>query len=160
MAASKAQGRNFGWFLLGTAVLCAGVALIGTVAGKLLLLAGTGILLASMAGFLRIKPLEGESPLKPGPEAMKWIGAAVAVLGWAVTLGGLHLVDGNGGRIVVALLGIATSLFGILYVLPVAFNKTAFWKMPASREGLTAVASKATVEPHLAATPGVMGSTR
>jgi len=163
MAASKSQGSYFGLFLVGATVLCGGIAYFGSVTGKLLLLVGAGILLAALAGFLKIKPLEGENPLQPSSEAMKWIGAGVAALGWVVTLGGLHFVDGNGGRITVALVGIGVSLFGILYVLPATFNKAAFWKKPAgtsTRAGLTTMPGKATAEPAYAAPSRAMGGTK
>jgi hypothetical protein len=163
MAASKSQGTNFGLFLVGTTLLSAGIAYIASTTGKLLLLVGAGILLMSLALFLKIKPLEGETPVRPGPEAMKWIGAGVAALGWLFTLGGLHFVDGNGGRIIIALLGIGVSFFGILYVLPVAFNKTAFWKASSgssARPGLTPFAGKTTIEPGFATTPHAMESIR
>ena len=91
---------------------------------------------------------------------MKWLGARVCLLGWLVTLGGLHLVNSNGGRIVVALVGIGLSLFGMLYVLPVAFNKTAFWKKPAAtsaRAGFSSVAARATLDSELTAAPTAMG---
>ena len=163
MAASKSQGSYFALFLVGGTVLCGGVAYVASGTGKLLLLVGAGTLLASLAGFLSIKRLEGETPVLPSPEIMKWVGAGVAVLGWVVTIGGLHLVDGNGGRIIVALLGIGVSLFGMLYVLPAAFNKTAFWKKPAgtsARASLTTVAGKATMDPGFAAPPSAMESAR
>jgi hypothetical protein len=163
MAASKSQGRHFGSFLVGATVLSSGIACIANATGKLLMLVGAAILLASAAGFLKIKPLEGETPLQPGPETMKWFGAGVVLLGWVVTIGGLHFVDGNGGRIVVSLLGIGVSLFGILYLLPAVFNKTAFWKMPtgrSARNGFTAVASKTTLESELSGGPRAMESAR
>ncbi len=160
MAASKSQGSYFGLFLVGGTVLCGGIAYIASGTGKLLLIVGAAILLASVVGFLKIKPLEGETPVLPSPESMKWLGAGVALLGWLVTLGGLHLVNSNGGRIVVALLGIGVSLFGILYVLPAAFNKTAFWKKPAAtsaRAGFSSVAGRATVDSEFTAAPTAMG---
>ena len=163
MAASKSQGRYFGVFLVGSTVLCAGIAYVASGTGKLLLLVGAAILLGSLAGFLKIKALEGETALQPSPETMKWIGAVVAALGWVVTIGGLHFVDGNGGRIVIALLGIGVTLFGILYVLPAAFNKTAFWKKPAgtsARPGLTRMAGKVTMEQGFTPTPTAMESAR
>src|SRR6267143_1696729 len=147
MAASKSQGSYFGLFLVGGTVLCGGIAYIASGTGKLLLLVGAVIVLASAVGFLRIKSLEGENPVLRSPESMKW-------------LGGLHLVNGNGGRIVVALLGIGVSLFGILYVLPAAFNKTAFWKKPAAtstRAGFSSVAGRATLDSELTAAPAAMG---
>ena len=45
-----------------------------------------------------------------------------------MTLFGLHVTDSVGGRIVLALVGIGVTLFGILYVLPTTFNKNAIWK--------------------------------
>ncbi len=163
MAASKSQGSYFGLFLVGSTVLCGGIALFASAAGKLLVLVGAGVLLAAAGGFLKIKPLEGETPVLPSPEAMKWVGAGVALLGWVVTIGGLHFVDTSGGRIVVSLLGIAVSFFGMLYVLPAAFNKTAFWKTAGgkpARNGFTAVASTATLESELTGRPRAMESAR
>ena len=77
---------------------------------------------------------------------MKLVGAAVALLGWLLTLAGIHITDSAGGRIIFALLGIAVSLVGLLYILPAAFNKNALWKgEPASqRTGMTA--AKTTME--------------
>jgi len=96
--------------------------------GKLLFLVGAIGFIASLFGMLKIKSLEGATALKPGPEAMKLLGAIVALLGWGITLFGMHLTPSVGGRIVLALIGIAVSLFGILVVLPGAFNKNAVWK--------------------------------
>jgi uncharacterized membrane protein YgaE (UPF0421/DUF939 family) len=59
---------------------------------------------------------------------MKLIGAVLAGLGWVITLYGMHVVDGTTGRLILALVGIAVSLTGMLYVLPAAFNKNAIWK--------------------------------
>jgi len=163
MAASKSQGSYFAVFLLGSTVLCGGIAYFASGTGKLLLLVGAAILLASLAGFLKIKPLEGDTALLASPESMKWVGAGVALLGWVVTLGGLHVVNSNGGRIVVALLGIGVSFFGILYVLPAAFNKTAFWKKPAgasTRASITTLAGKGTMDAGFTAPPGAMESAR
>jgi hypothetical protein len=125
-----------------------------------LLLVGAAILLASLAGFLKIKPLEGETAVPRSPEIMKWVGAGVATLGWVVTIGGLHLVASNGGRIVVALLGIGVSLFGILYVLPTAFNKTAFWKKSAGAPVRAGRTPKAALETGFSAASSAMESAR
>src|SRR2546422_6510153 len=160
MAASKSQGSYFGLFLVGATVLVGGIAGIASATGKLLMLVGVGILLAAAAGFLKIKPLEGETPLQRSPEAMKWMGAGVVLLGWVVTIGGMHFVDSNGGRIVVSLLGIGMSLFGMLYVLPAAFNKTAFWKTAGGRterKRFTAGSGKGPLESGLTGGPKAIG---
>src|SRR5690242_9325105 len=128
MAANTGQGRQFIMFLVGFTVACAGIAAISTGFGKILLVAGIAILAGSMMGFLKLKPLEGKSPMKSGAGAMKALGALLALVGWGVTLFGMHIVDSTGGRMVMAIVGIAVSLVGIVYVLPTAFNKNALWK--------------------------------
>lgn len=127
MAANKSQGGYYGLFLVGSTVLCAGIYLGGG-SGKLLLLVGALMFLGSLFGMLKIKSLEGQTAMKPGPEVMKLIGAIVVGLGWVITLFGMHLTPSVGGRIVLALVGIGVSLFGIIVVLPAAFNKNAVWK--------------------------------
>src|SRR5258707_4532157 len=128
MAADAGQGRNFALFLVGLTVACAGVASFSSGMGKVLLLLGVVIVLTSMFGFLKLKPLEGKVAQRPGPMGMKLMGAFVALFGWVLTLFGTHVVGSVGGRAVFALLGIAVSLFGIIYILPAAFNKNAIWK--------------------------------
>src|SRR5260370_21872 len=131
MEARKSQGSYFGLFLVGATVLCGGIAYFGSVTGKLLLLVGAGILLAALAGFLKIKPLEGENPLQPSSEAMKWIGAGAAALGWVVTLGGLHFVDGNGGGITPPLVGLGGGRLRERYSLPSPLYTAALLWRPA-----------------------------
>lgn len=128
MAASTGQGRSLTTFLVGLTVMCAGIAYFSSGSGKLLALLGAGGLLASFAGFRKIKPLEGKPAQNPGAGTMKLLGAFIACFGWILILFGLHVVTGTGGRIVLALLGIGVSLVGIVYVLPTAFNKNAIWK--------------------------------
>ncbi len=128
MAANTGQGRSFTTFLVGMTVACAGIAYFSTGLGKVGLVAGAAILLGSLFGFLKLKPLEGKPAQRPGSAGMKALGALLSALGWGITLYGLHLVDGTGGRIVLALVGIGISLVGIVYVLPSAFNKNAIWK--------------------------------
>jgi len=128
MAASTGQGRGFTTFLIGFTAICAGIAYMSTGIGKLVLAAGAVIFVASLFGFLKIKPLEGKPAQKPGATGMKLGGALIAAFGWVITLFGLHLVDGTSARIVLALVGIGTSLFGIVYILPTACNKNAIWK--------------------------------
>ncbi|TMA18798.1 MAG: hypothetical protein E6J85_13675, partial [Deltaproteobacteria bacterium] len=93
MAASKSQGTYFAWFLAGSVLLCGGLAWFAGAPGKIILLVGAGVLIVSAIGFVKIKHLEGETPLLPGPEVMKWVGAAVALLGWVVTIGGLRVAN-------------------------------------------------------------------
>ncbi len=128
MAANTGQGRGFATFLVGFTAICAGVAYISTGLGKLVLAAGAVIFVASLFGFLKIKPLEGKPAQRASPTAMKLVGAFLAALGWVITLFGMHVVDGTSGRIVLALIGICVSLFGIVYILPTTFNKNAIWK--------------------------------
>jgi hypothetical protein len=161
MAATKSQGSYFGLFLAGGALLCGGAAFFSSGIGKVLLLAGAAVTALAFVGFRRIKPLEGSTPHEVGPGTMKWIGVGLALGGWGITIGGMHFVTGNGGRIALALLGIGVSMFGILYVLPAAFNKTAFWKAGSpSRTALTPIAGKTTIETGFAPPPHAMESAR
>lgn len=128
MAANKSQGSYYSLFLVAATVFAGGIAYFGSGLGKLCLLVGAAGLLASLFGMLKIKPLEGKTAMKPGPGAMKLVGAGCAALGWVITLFGMHITPSTAGRIVLALVGIGVSLFGMLVVLPAAFNKSAVWK--------------------------------
>jgi len=128
MAANRSQGSYYTLFLAGATVLCAGVFLWSGAMGKLLFLVGAAGIAGALLGMLSIKSLEGRSAMKPSPMAMKLIGAGASLLGWVITLFGMHLTPSAGGRLVLAIIGIAVSLFGILVVLPAAFNKNAVWK--------------------------------
>jgi len=127
MAANRSQGSYYTLFLVAATVLCAGIFISGG-KGVLLLLIGAVGLLASLFGMLKTKSVEGNTAMKPGPMGMKLIGAFAAGLGWVITLFGMHLTPSVGGRLVLALVGIGVSLFGIIVVLPAAFNKNAVWK--------------------------------
>lgn len=127
MAANKSQGSYYSLFLIMCTVLCAGIYLGGGTE-KLMLLVGAVGIIASLFGMMKIKSLEGATAMKPGPGAMKLLGAGCALLGWIITLFGMHLTPSVSGRIVLALVGIAVSLFGIIVILPAAFNKNAVWK--------------------------------
>ncbi len=127
MAANKSQGGLYTLFLAGCTVLCAGIFISGG-GGMLLVILGILGILAGLFGMMKIKSAEGKTAVKPGPEGMKWVGAAVALAGWLVTIIGANLISSTGGRIVLALVGIGVSLFGILVILPAAFNKNAVWK--------------------------------
>ncbi len=128
MAANRSQGSFYSLFLVAATVLCAGIFFWDASMGKLLFLVGAAGLVASLFGMLKIKVLEGKTALKSNPAAMKLIGAGVAALGWVITLFGMHITPSLGGRLIIALIGIAVSLFGIIVVLPAAFNKNAVWK--------------------------------
>jgi hypothetical protein len=128
MAANRSQGTYYGLFLVASTVLCAGFYEYSSGSGKLLLVLGAVGLIGSLFGMLGIKSLEGKTALKSNPMAMKLVGAACSALGWGITLFGMHLTPSTSGRIVLALVGIAVSLFGIIVVLPAAFNKNAVWK--------------------------------
>jgi hypothetical protein len=128
MAANKSQGNYYALFLVAATVLCAGIFYAPSGKGTLLMIVGLAGLAGSLAGMWSIKSLEGKTALKSNPLAMKLIGAAVAALGWVITLFGMHLTPSTGGRIALALVGIGVSLFGIIVVLPAAFNKNAVWK--------------------------------
>jgi hypothetical protein len=128
MAANKSQGSYYTLFLVAATVLCAGVFLWSGGMGKLLFVVGAVGVIASLFGMLSIKSLEGKSALKSSPLAMKLVGAGCSLLGWLITLFGMHLTPSLVGRGILALIGIGVSLFGIIVILPAAFNKNAVWK--------------------------------
>ena len=128
MAANTSQGRSFGLFLVALTAVCAGFAYSSSGIGKLVGALGAVGLVASLLGFLKIKPGEGKTAQRLGGDGLKGVGALFACLGWVIVLVGIQYVPSVGGRIVLGLAGIAVSLFGILYILPAAFNKNAIWK--------------------------------
>lgn len=128
MAANTSQGRSFGLFLVGLTAVCVGIAYSSSGLGKLVGAAGAVGLVLALLGFLKIKPGEGKTAQRRGGEGLKAVGALFACLGWVVVLVGVQYVPSTGGRIVLGLVGIVVSLFGILYILPTAFNKNAIWK--------------------------------
>jgi hypothetical protein len=128
MAANKQQGLWFGWFLAGMTASCAGLTGISGGLGKILLLVGLLVLAASAVKFMAIKKLEGPIALGSQPAVMKIVGLAITIAGWLVVLCGLYLSKGVGGRMVIALVGLAISLVGPLAIIPAACNKNAIWK--------------------------------
>lgn len=128
MAANRSQGSYYTLFLVACTVLCAGVYEWSGGMGKLLFIVGAVGVLGSLLGMMSIKSLEGKTALRANPGAMKLVGAVICALGWVITLFGMHITPSTGGRIALALVGIAVSLFGMLVVLPAAFNKNAIWK--------------------------------
>lgn len=128
MAATKQQGQWFGLFLAGMTAVCAGIYTFSAGMGKLTLVVGLVVLLIALLRFLRLKPLEGPTAEGLQPAAMKATGVLVTVSGWALVLFGLHLASGVTGRMIFALIGLAVSLVGVLFILPTACNKNAIWK--------------------------------
>lgn len=128
MAANKQQGQSFGLFLVGLTVACSGLAWISQGLGKASLVAGLIILAIAFVRFVTIKKLEGPIALGAQPAPMKLAGVAVTVAGWLIVLFGLHVTKAVGGRMVIALLGLAIALVGTLVILPSACNKNAIWK--------------------------------
>jgi hypothetical protein len=128
MAATTGQGRGFTTFLVGLTLACVGIAYFSSGFGKPVFAIGLIIFVISLFGFLKIKPLEGKPAMNASPAVMKALGAFLAAFGWVITLFGMHVTDGTTGRIVLALVGIAVSLIGMIFVLPTAFNKNAIWK--------------------------------
>ncbi len=128
MAANTSQGRSFGLFLGGLTATCAGIAAFSSGLGKAALVIGIIVLAASFFTFIKLKPLEGKVALGSQPALMKLVGAVVTAGGWLLTLFGLHLTSSVGGRLVIALVGLAISLVGMVVILPTACNKNAIWK--------------------------------
>ncbi len=128
MAATKQQGQSFGLFLVGLTATCAGIYEVSSGFGKVVLAAGVVVLVVAFLQFIRIKPLEGKVALGSQPAGMKAVGVLVTVAGWMLALFGLHLASGVGGRMVFAIVGLAVSLIGVMFILPAACNKNAIWK--------------------------------
>ncbi len=59
---------------------------------------------------------------------MIFAGIVVTVLGFAISLLSLSVASGVNARLIIVLLGIAVSLFGILGMINPAFVKNAIWR--------------------------------
>lgn len=55
-------------------------------------------------------------------------GLVIMLLGFLLSLFSLTLASGNGGRLILVLLGLAVSLFGLIGVLNRAYLNNAIWK--------------------------------
>jgi hypothetical protein len=128
MAATTSQGKSFTTFIVGITVTAAGLAYLSSGLGKIALVVGLIIVALSMAGFLKIKPLEGKTGTPVQPFVLQLAGVACALLGWGIVLFGIHLSSATTGRLVTSLVGLAVSLVGVLYFLPAAASKNAIWK--------------------------------
>ena len=128
MAATTSQGKTFTLFIVAITVAAAGLAYVSTGAGKAVLFIGTIGVIASLASFLKIKPLEGAAAIASEPTGLKLAGIACSLGGWLIVLLGIHLSSGIGGRLVTTLIGLAISLSGTAGLLPAAARKNAIWK--------------------------------
>ncbi|HVU48816.1 MAG TPA: hypothetical protein VHD85_22000 [Terracidiphilus sp.] len=128
MAATTSQGKSFTTFIVGITVAAAGIAYWSSGLGKITCVVGLVVVALSLAGFLKIKPLEGKTGTPVQPFVMQLAGVGAALLGWVIVLFGIHLSSAVTGRLITALVGLAVSLVGVLYFLPAASNKNAIWK--------------------------------
>ena len=128
MAATKSQGKAFSLFMVGLTTAAAGIAYLSSGSGIAALIVGLIVVAISFGFFLSIKPQEGKVPDAPQPLALKLAGTVASLGGWLIVLLGMHMTASVSGRLTAAVVGIAISLFGILYLLPAAANKNAIWK--------------------------------
>ncbi|HEV2326751.1 MAG TPA: hypothetical protein VGS10_22625 [Terracidiphilus sp.] len=128
MAATTSQGKTFTLFMVGATTAAAGLAYVSSGAGMAALVLGLILVVASFIGFIRIKPTEGRTGSTEQPLALKLAGIISILLGWCIVLGGIHLTASVSGRMVTSLVGLAISLVGVCYFLPVASSKNAIWK--------------------------------
>ena len=61
------------------------------------------------------------------------VGIFVTLLGFAISVASLGVASAVSARLIMTLLGLAVSLFGIMGVLNPAFMKNAVWKKEARR---------------------------
>jgi hypothetical protein len=128
MAATTSQGKTFSLFMVAITVAAAGLAYFSTGGGKAALVIGLIGIAVSLAGFLKIKPLEGKTAIPSQPTVLKLAGIACALGGWLIVLVGIHLSSSVGGRLATTLIGFAVTLAGVIGLLPVAASKNAIWK--------------------------------
>ena len=149
MGANSKQGWYLFLFLIGFTFLPAGLAYLGSIFS----LIGLVCLVASLVGFYRIKPLEhagspelamvppqprpsrnalsghGESINQYGQEEslMRVLGLLIAVFGWLIAVSSVEF-SSVGLQMLVALLGLAVALGGVVGVLNGSHLKNAIWK--------------------------------
>jgi len=129
MAATTSQGKTFSLFIVAITIAAAGLAYVSTGGGKAALVIGLIGVAASLAGFFRIKPLEGNVPIVAEPAVLKLAGIGCTLGGWLIVLFGIHLTSGVSGRLCTTIVGLAVSLLGAVGLLPAASRKNAFWKV-------------------------------
>ena len=59
---------------------------------------------------------------------MAGIGLIVTLLGFVIAVMGLGMTSSVNGRMIMALVGIAVSMFGIMGLIVTAYNKNAIWR--------------------------------
>ena len=59
---------------------------------------------------------------------MTYAGIAVTFLGFVIAASSPGVMSSNGGRLIMTLIGIGVSLYGILGLLNPAFQKNAVWR--------------------------------
>ena len=59
---------------------------------------------------------------------MTGIGIAVTLFGFVIAVMSLGITSGVNGRMIMVLVGIAVSLFGIMGLIIPAYNKKAIWR--------------------------------
>ena len=59
---------------------------------------------------------------------MVGIGLIVTLLGFVIAVMGLGMTSSVNGRMIMALVGIAVSFFGIMGLINTAYNKNAIWR--------------------------------
>ena len=59
---------------------------------------------------------------------MAGIGLIVTFLGFIIAVMGLGMTSSVNGRMIMALVGIAVSFFGIMGLINTAYNKNAIWR--------------------------------
>ncbi len=128
MAATTSQGKSFTIFMVGATTAAAGLAYSSSGGGIAALVLGLILIGISFVGFIKIKPMEGRTGETEQPLALRVTGIISVLLGWCIVLVGIHLTASVSGRMVTSLVGLAISLVGMLYFLPVASNKNAIWK--------------------------------
>lgn len=128
MAATTSQGKTFSLFIVAITVAAAGIAYFSTGGGKVALVVGLVGICASLAAFLKLKPLEGKTGTSTDPTVLKLAGVACALGGWLIVTFGIHLSSSVSARLATTLIGLAVSLTGVIGLLPAAARKNAIWK--------------------------------
>jgi len=59
---------------------------------------------------------------------MALVGLAVTLVGFLLAAGSVGIMSGTGGRLIMVLVGIGVSLFGILGLINPAYQKNAVWR--------------------------------